>query len=82
MYPDWFQGIHSFDIPERIRGPFRTAWKKGYLARMRGEPEEANPYSDRRGIRNAVTFSRGFWRAWLEGWRAADEEVKKRLASS
>jgi ribosome modulation factor len=64
---------------QRIRGPFKGAWRKGYLARKQGEPEEANPYLDvRQDYRESVTWSRGFRRAWLKGWRAADEEIKAR----
>ena len=64
---------------QRIRGPFRGVWRKGYLARMQSEPEEANPYLDvRQDYRELVTFSRAFRRAWLEGWQVADEEIKAR----
>lgn len=48
------------------------AFRKGYAARMAGEPIEACPYVDRRKVSGRLTWSRGFIRAWQDGWNHAD----------
>lgn len=53
--------------PYEGRGSFAGAWRKGYEAAQRGESKSANPYGDQRTYRGAVTFARGFWKAWNRG---------------
>lgn len=48
---------------------FEGAERKGREAAEAGQPESACPYGDHRTWRGAVTFSRGFIRAWLKGHR-------------
>lgn len=55
------------------RNPYLGAFWKGRSARRRGRPIDSCPYSntiprDRHG-RSRATFSRGFARAWHDGWR-------------
>jgi hypothetical protein len=44
-----------------------AAYQKGRKAAQEGKPR-LSPYGDLRTYRNAVTWSRGFIRAWLEGF--------------
>lgn len=47
---------------------FDGAYRKGMIAFRAGEPCES-PYVDRRADwHNMITFSRGFIRAWEDGW--------------
>lgn len=56
---------------------FISAWEKGYLARLSGTPRSKSPYPDWRGGKrgNIVTFSRAFWRYWVDGWDVAEQEL-------
>ena len=60
--------IDNIPIPETVQGPFRGAWKKGYLAGLAGAFLIDNPYKDILTIRGCVTFSRGFRIAWEAGF--------------
>lgn len=51
----------------------RGAFMKGARAQEAGDPESACPYRDRRTSRGAITWSRSFIIAWLDGWRAAQQ---------
>lgn len=50
---------------------FQGAYRKGYRAALEGKPIEACPYVDWRKADGRLTFSRGFRRAWHDGYRAA-----------
>ena len=60
---------------------FRGAFRRGYLARVDGEPSHRNPYDDLRTSRGGITYSRAFMRAWYDGWTAAEAEVNHTVAS-
>ena len=63
---NWAQGWAH----DRIKNPaFEVAREKGRAAARSGKPEEACPYGDHRTHRGAVTFSRAYIRAWLDGHR-------------
>lgn len=49
---------------------------KGREAYAKGAGRLENPYKDRRTERGHVTWSRGFRKAWFEGWDYAE---KRRL---
>ena len=49
---------------------FTAAREKGRKAGAEGKPKSACPYGDHRTHRGAITWSRAFQRAWVEGWRA------------
>ncbi len=49
---------------------------KGAKARLAGAAETSNPYGDARTHSGSVTFARAFLRAWADGWRTADADVK------
>jgi hypothetical protein len=66
------------NCPETIKGPFKSAWWKGYYAHAGGESIVDNPYPDHRTKhKNSVTFSRAFRNYWLEGWMARKLEATK-----
>jgi hypothetical protein len=52
--------------------PYKGAFRKGQKARLAGVPRTACPYSDLRGYRGHVTFSRAWKSAWQEGWDNAE----------
>lgn len=64
------------------RGPFRSAWQKGYDAYMRGDLTEDCPYVDWRTRLDQVTFSRAFINAWNDGYMAAEHEPQGTSAQS
>lgn len=45
-----------------------AAEEKGRQAAREGKPRTACPYGDNRTYRGAITWSRGYIRAWLEGY--------------
>jgi hypothetical protein len=53
---------------------FRGAWTMGYVAAKMGRPQRLNPYTDHRTGHGAVTYARGFWRAWSRGWEQGSKE--------
>ena len=54
---------------------FDGAYRKGREAFLACKPISACPYEDKRAPwHNMVTFSRGFIRAWEDGW---NDELKK-----
>jgi hypothetical protein len=58
-----------------------TAQRKGRLAFFDGYRLGDCPYADKRtiGMRNGVTFSRAFIRAWTAGWvEAAKQDAEKK----
>lgn len=57
------------------RGMIEIARERGQAAALAGEPRSANPYEDRRTERGGVTWSRGYRRAWFEGWDEAAAEI-------
>jgi ribosome modulation factor len=55
----------------------RGAWRKGYFARLTGEPRSTCPYdetaiSEYNAGRCGPNFNRGFATRWQAGWDAAD----------
>ena len=51
--------------------PLECAEQKGRWAALAGKTEAACPYPDYRTFHGAVTWSRGFRRAWLRGFHKA-----------
>lgn len=47
----------------------QTAYRKGWKAARDGRSEIHCPYGDNRTRHGAITWSRGYIRAWLEGFR-------------
>jgi ribosome modulation factor len=49
---------------------FESAKRKGFLAGLQGKSIDECPYEDLRAgkYNNVVTWSRGFIRAWIDGW--------------
>ena len=58
------------------KDPFERAVEFGGVARMEGQPRDANPYDDRRKADGRVTFSRAWRRAWNDGWDQMDVHVR------
>jgi len=52
------------------------AKRKGAMACKTGFNRRSCPYEDHRTYRGAVTFSRAFIKAWLEGWDETNKELK------
>jgi len=66
--------------PERIRKhrAFLGAYRKGYEAAKRGEPQNANPYSELDTAPGGnVTWNVAFHRYWDMGWEDYHKEKKK-----
>jgi hypothetical protein len=59
-----------------MNAAIEAARAKGRQARLAGLPLSANPYEDHRTLGGSVTFARAFLRAWNDGWRTADSELK------
>jgi hypothetical protein len=55
---------------------FLTAMRKGREAFHAGQKRNDCPYRDVRTDHGAVTFSRGFMRAWLEGFDDAARKAR------
>jgi len=58
------------EIPEdKFNNPaFKGAFRKGALAAVNGEPRSSCPYDRDNYGSQGVTFSRAFWRKWMEGY--------------
>ena len=62
-------------IPPTLRKPYSGAYKKGYLCALDGGDINENPYGDDRTYHGSVTFVRGFWKAWVRGFKAYKQVV-------
>jgi hypothetical protein len=71
--PEGFIAPWGFEAWNRA---LRGAYVKGWRAHMAGDSPGAYPYRDSRTSRGAITWSRSFIRAWLDGWDAAERLVK------
>lgn len=66
---------------KQIADSFRNAahqgafWK-GFAAFHRGSRREENDYTDKRGNRDMITFSRSYRRFWTDGWDYASRGGK------
>jgi ribosome modulation factor len=55
----------------------RSVYKAGAQARATNRAVENCPYKDSRNWHGGVTWSRSFIRAWLDGWRDRDSQIKE-----
>jgi ribosome modulation factor len=58
------------------QSPFDAAERKGKEAANAGLTRDACPYRDRRTYKGTVTFSRAFRRAWMKGWKSAQNSFE------
>jgi ribosome modulation factor len=63
---------------------FESAKRKGFLAGLQGKSIDECPYEDLRAgkYNNVVTWSRGFIRAWIDGWENGKKERLKKEAKT
>lgn len=54
----------------------KAAFEKGRKAALEGKRRTACPYGDLRTYHGAVTWSRGYIRAWLEGYDSDRTETE------
>jgi hypothetical protein len=75
-------GNWYIDPRPKRRTAFDGAYDKGQRAFADGKPRSDNPYGDQRTDRGSVTFARAFYRAWDDGWREAERNVRDGAAPS
>jgi len=65
----------EIEVPDDFSNPaFAGAWRKGAEAAVAGRPISSCPYDRDNYGSQGVTFSRAFWRRWVEGYKAYSED--------
>lgn len=59
------------------KSPFDGAFEKGKKAAIAGMTLDDCPYDDKRKPSGKLSWSRAFQSAWVDGFRAATEDMKK-----
>lgn len=60
---------NNFDKEVRNKQAYTGAFSRGRLARIRGDSKDENPYTETSGYRDI----------WLDGWEAANDELKRNI---